>query len=203
MTRFYLEKNGFNVYMEKEVPNFDRCDGLYATVEETSGFLGTKLQVVFRDCQNNEIFRTTEGRSKFKDKQKAYQDALRNSMSGLSSLGVRQRKPELRQNNVNMQVSAKMTQTNNGAIPTEKYSSYNTGGKNYLLQKTDKGFSLYEETPSQNEKLQLVGTLSVGNDETMVFSAVSGEKRPVSFTATGDLIIGSEEDQTTYLKADQ
>ena len=34
MTKFYFEKSGFNAYLADSAPNANRCDGLYANVEE-------------------------------------------------------------------------------------------------------------------------------------------------------------------------
>lgn len=77
MTNFMLNKYGFNSFMVSEVPNVKRCDGLFADVEKGKGFIGTKLSLILKDCNGNEIYRSPEGKSKLKDFKQAYQDALR------------------------------------------------------------------------------------------------------------------------------
>jgi len=79
MTKFYLNKQGFNAYFNDEAPDLPNCDGLFADVLKDKVFLRTKLYVVLKDCKGNEVYRGSAGSSKFKEWKKAYQDALRNS----------------------------------------------------------------------------------------------------------------------------
>src|SRR5690554_6338698 len=64
MAVFYLEKSGFNAFLISKAPNFDRCSGLYANVEDRGSLLGGRLQVVLSDCNGNEVYRSEIGRSK-------------------------------------------------------------------------------------------------------------------------------------------
>ena len=52
MTKFFLDKNGFNAYYFNELPRVDNCDGLWADVESISGFTRTKIIVVLKDICN-------------------------------------------------------------------------------------------------------------------------------------------------------
>jgi len=79
MTKFYLNKQGFNAYFNDEAPNLPNCEGLFADVLKDKAFLRTKLYVVLKDCKGNEVYRGRAGSSKYKEWKKAYQDALRSS----------------------------------------------------------------------------------------------------------------------------
>src|SRR5690606_36018241 len=91
MAKFYFEKNGFNSYLADSAPNANRCEGLFADVEELTSIFGTKLQIVLKDCNNKEIYRSQEGKSKYKEYEKTYQDALRKAFSSIEALRVNQK----------------------------------------------------------------------------------------------------------------
>ncbi len=83
LTKHLLNEEGFETYMDVEdKPNdlkFNRCLALYADIlSESESFfsLQTKLELVFRDC-NNEIVFKSEGKSRIKNYEESYQDALK------------------------------------------------------------------------------------------------------------------------------
>lgn len=80
MTKFNLTKIGFTAFytnedLPVEIIN-DRCSKLYVNVEKVKAFLSTKLIITFKDCQNNVIYTSGEGRSKEKEYKVAYPEAL-------------------------------------------------------------------------------------------------------------------------------
>lgn len=95
LTKFLFNKNGFNAYFATELPNVDRCAGLYADVIRDNGFVWTKLFVELRDCEGNLIFRSIEGRSKLKEYGKAYSEALRICFESIAALDVQQPEPTI------------------------------------------------------------------------------------------------------------
>lgn len=83
LTKHLLNKEGFETYMDvEEKPNelkFNQCLALYADiVSESESFfsLQTKLQLIFKDCNNDVVFKS-EGNSKIKSYKESYQDALK------------------------------------------------------------------------------------------------------------------------------
>jgi len=77
ITKKQLEKYGFKAYFPSEVPtDLQRCDALYADVEEESTFISTRITVLLRDCNGFEVLRSAEGRSKEKTLQLAYTRAF-------------------------------------------------------------------------------------------------------------------------------
>ena len=95
LTKFLFNKHGFNAYFATELPNVDRCSGLYADVIRDNGFVWTKLYVELRDCKGNLIFRSIEGRSKLKEYGKAYNEALRVCFESIAALEVDQPDPTI------------------------------------------------------------------------------------------------------------
>lgn len=84
-----FEKYGFTVLTNNaQYPtdlSLDRCKALYADIEE-SGVLHTNLTIIFRDCSGKTIYSSIDGRSKLKDKRKAYYQALREASQSLAGL---------------------------------------------------------------------------------------------------------------------
>ncbi|WP_190809641.1 hypothetical protein [Flagellimonas sp. S3867] len=75
-------KNGFNVVYDDALPvdlANNRCLGLLADLEDNSSLFATKVVIVLKDCQLNEIFRSIEGRSKIKEFRTAYREAVNES----------------------------------------------------------------------------------------------------------------------------
>lgn len=95
LTKFLFNKYGFNAFYAKDLPNVDRCAGLYANVIRDNGFVWTKLTVEIRDCKDKLIFRSIEGRSKIKDYGKAYHEALRICFESIAALEVQQPEPTI------------------------------------------------------------------------------------------------------------
>ncbi|QLG46072.1 hypothetical protein [Costertonia aggregata] len=87
MVKYLLGKKGFTVFYDDALPEDlgnNRCLGLIADLQDNSSMFSTKTKIVFKDCNNNEVFATQEGFSKEKDFKAAYSDALKKSMKSLN-----------------------------------------------------------------------------------------------------------------------
>jgi hypothetical protein len=210
MAKFYFEKSGFNAYLADSAPNANRCDGLYANVEELKTLFGTKLQVVLKDCNDNEIYRGQEGKSKYKEYDKSYQDALRKAFSSVELLNVKQREVVLlgtaqvassEERQPRSQISAsskpKTSMVSGNLLPDAKFSNYSHEGKTFLLRKTSEGYSLYEETASAEDGLMLKGKIII-MDNVVKFLDTSGKVANASFDASGNLSISDGASTTVY-----
>ena len=85
LTKFLIEKQGFKVYMESEVPAEllqNPCDALKADVKNESNMMTSKVQLLLTDCTNKAVFTSQIGKSREKEFKKSYQEALRNALSG-------------------------------------------------------------------------------------------------------------------------
>jgi hypothetical protein len=218
MTKFYFEKSGFNAYMASEAPNANRCDGLYSDVEELRSILGTKLQVVLRDCNDNEVYRSSVGKSKYKEFKKTYQDALRKAFNSIETLGVKQKDVVLlpdtelvavdrvdaktkknppRQKTTETLDKVKMENTSGNMLPASKFSNYSHSGKTYLLRKTTEGYSLYEESATSQDGLVLKGKVVV-LDKVVKYMDTAGNVSDASFDTSGDLTISDNNSKMVF-----
>ena len=89
LTKFDLNKVGFqSFYSNESIPSEfkERCNLLYADVSNESSLLVTKLRIVFKDCYGVEIFKSEIGRSKEKDYQLSYTEALNEAFKSVYAL---------------------------------------------------------------------------------------------------------------------
>lgn len=225
LTKFLLNKYGFNAYFSSELPNVKRCDGLHAEVISNSNFIYTRLSVVLRDCYGTEIFRSEEGKSKYKDYRQAYHQSLRMAFESVEALGIHQKKPidydnepamnknETDVGEVNPQqmapanndtefsvsTGAMSTESGNLNLPTGKYSSYTSGGASFLLRKTESGYVLYEETKEASDGLKLIGSiLSAGNS--IQYISEGGVSHTIVFKENKDFVITDDGGSKVFKK---
>ena len=89
-TKFLFEKNGFTAVYDDGHPQDLRvnpCLGLKANIVDDSNLFTTKLRITLQNCQGDIVFTSDEGRSKIKEYEEAYQDAIQDafvSVQGLS-----------------------------------------------------------------------------------------------------------------------
>ncbi|MDR5591742.1 hypothetical protein [Christiangramia sp. SM2212] len=90
LTKYLFEQNGFNTLMNsenmpKDIQN-DRCLGLKTKLENNSSLFVTKLTFKLIDCNDNVIYTSKEGRSREKQFQSAYQEALRDAFTSFQEM---------------------------------------------------------------------------------------------------------------------
>lgn len=90
LTKFLLEKYGFKAFLANEKKPLDwdnmACNILHADVIDDSGLFQTKLQLVLRNCKNQEVFTSKTGSSKEKEFKSAYHEALREAFSSFNAV---------------------------------------------------------------------------------------------------------------------
>jgi hypothetical protein len=89
ITKLNLQKAGFQAYYATETmpAEFkDRCDLLYIDVKKENAFLVTKLYITFKDCYGVIIFQSAIGKSKEKEFDLAYSDALNEAFLSVYAL---------------------------------------------------------------------------------------------------------------------
>ncbi|ETN96719.1 hypothetical protein [Zhouia amylolytica] len=92
LTKFMLEEGNFNAVYSDEMPadlRLDPCKGLKVDVINNSGLFTTKLNVVFKDCGDRVIFTSEEGKSKIKEYQGAYHEALKRAFVSVKALNYK------------------------------------------------------------------------------------------------------------------
>jgi len=89
-TRSLLEQKGFTVlWSDADLPATvaaNKCAALKVEVTERKAMLTTNLTVVLKDCLGNIIFKSGEGRSREKEYNVAYDQALREAFSSLNNV---------------------------------------------------------------------------------------------------------------------
>ncbi len=89
LTKVNLQKAGFEAYYSTEAVSSeykDRCNLLNVDVVKENGFLITKLYVVFKDCYGKVVFKSEVGKSREKDYEAAYTEALSDAFVSVNAL---------------------------------------------------------------------------------------------------------------------
>jgi hypothetical protein len=89
LTKFNLKKAGFEAFYTNEtIPKEynERCSLLYVDVNEEKGFLVTKLNVTFKDCYGTVIYKSEVGKSREKEFEVSYPEALNNAFISVYAL---------------------------------------------------------------------------------------------------------------------
>ena len=219
LIKFLYNKYGFHAYFKDEIPNnVRRCDGLYADAEGNPGFIVTKVELVIRDCDGVEVFRSIQGKSNIKDYKKAYYEASREASKSVRDLHVNQKSITTYEdvivseavkiiNNESVKVTAlsvvtkevidekpKITTSNSLAtntienLPRAKYSNYSDSDKTFLLRKTKEGYSFYEESSESDDGLLLIGKIALLAEE-IIFTDTNNNNFNAQFDVSKNLII--------------
>jgi hypothetical protein len=89
-TKLLLEQKGFAAFVGNEglppTVAANKCNALKAEVVEKKGLFVTNLTLLLKDCQGNIIFKSKEGKSREKEFQVAYEEALRNAFLSLNDV---------------------------------------------------------------------------------------------------------------------
>lgn len=92
LVKFRLEQYGFKAfYTSSQVnTNFeDRCRYLNVNVVDDSGMLVTKLFIEFKDCENKVVFTSITGKSRNKDRQESYSEAMEEALLSVKALNYK------------------------------------------------------------------------------------------------------------------
>ena len=79
LVKYLFTQKGFNAVYEDALPedlNSDRCLGLIVSVKDESSMLNTKASLVLKDCSSQEVLATLTGKSKDKEFEGAYKEAI-------------------------------------------------------------------------------------------------------------------------------
>ncbi len=192
LTKFLFEKYGFKAILDTDEKPLDwtqeSCNALYADIKEDSGLFVTKLLLVLKDCRNQVLFTSDEGRSKEKDYKKAYQESLRNAFNSIDAINYKYEKNSekvikeisVKQENkkidpvIAKEPEAEVEEVIISAIPreTEKAAKVSdsksnkkdfvSGEMEFYLLSTDFGFELYQNK-MQEPFAKLIKTQSQNN----------------------------------------
>ncbi len=203
LTKFLFEKYGFRVIMGNGSKALDLsinpCNFLQAAVIEDSGLFQTKLQVVLKNCEDQEVFVSKVGSSREKEFKKAYQEALRDAFSSFEAVNysydqnsvtgesIGARKQEEKESEKPVQENtkpkpeviltaipqvSKEASTIEKSVPDNKNEKvYVSGNVEFYILNTDFGYQLFQ---SQMEEpfAKLVKTESANH---FIYSTIQGQ----------------------------
>jgi hypothetical protein len=90
LTKLLMGKYGFVAFLDNEIlPDEvlnNNCNKVYVDVVKSGGVFTTKLSIVLKDCKNNVLFTTAEGKSREKEFKIAYNEALRDAFKSFEIL---------------------------------------------------------------------------------------------------------------------
>lgn len=153
LTKFNLKKAGFEAfYANESTPSQynDRCNLLYIDVSKESGFMITKLFVTLKDCNSKVIFKSEIGKSREKDYEAAYTEALNSAFASVYALQYKYN------GSTNSQKSGMATATVVPVAPTAVVAavavnvpngSTEPGGAVLFAQPIKNGFQFVDTTP--------------------------------------------------------
>jgi hypothetical protein len=152
LTKANLKKAGFEAFYSNEsIPSDynDRCSLLYIDVVKESTFLMTKLFATLKDCNGKVIFKSEVGKSKEKDYEVAYSEALNGAFVSIYAL-------KYKYNGKSSGATSVDTKSVGNAVPAPVIASLNNANAaiaensdSGLLyaQPTATGFQLVDSTP--------------------------------------------------------
>jgi len=121
-TKFLFDKEGYQVfYDDSEFPEdlkLDPCLALTANVLNESNTFTTKIFLVLENCAREEVFRSMEGRSKLKEFDKTYMDALKKCFVSVQELNYVYEPKSLTQESSKIENSPSNTEITTVAVTT-------------------------------------------------------------------------------------
>lgn len=210
LTKFLLEKQGFKAYLEgEELPGgnaLNRCEILRAHVNNDSGLFVTKVQLELRDCNNRQVFISETGRSREKDFQKAFNEALRNAFESLEDLNyqysgaestvevtaIPPKQEEIVEGEVEKSLPEENMEEERPATEVEivrenareKNLAFERENSAYYLEETPRGYNFYQQ--GMAEPFAALVKTSAG--DSYLYSSVTN-KGMARFNEDGDLVV--------------
>lgn len=89
LIKYLFTQNGFNAVYDDALPDelsSSRCLGLLVFLDDQSSIFTTKTSIVLKDCSSKDIFVTLQGRSKEKNYNEAYNNALTKAFESIKAL---------------------------------------------------------------------------------------------------------------------
>ena len=151
-----LTKGGFEAfYSNEQLPEgyTDRCQVLYMDVIRDNAFLVTKLIIQFKDCFGQVVFTSEAGKSREKEYEVAYKEALDNAFKSVYALHYKYSGNPVANSKTSAPVKAAVA-TTMVATPIATASSPDLKDPNLLYaQPTESGYQLIDKTPKVVMKL--------------------------------------------------
>lgn len=90
IVKHLFTQKGYTAVYVDQLPDdlkANRCLGLLVSMENKSSMFTTKTTLVLKDCSNIEVFRTLQGKSKKKEYEASYAEAIENAFRSFDAFG--------------------------------------------------------------------------------------------------------------------
>ncbi|SDS72153.1 hypothetical protein [Winogradskyella sediminis] len=206
LTKFLFNKYGYKAYSIDELSEDlkkDRCLALTADVSnDEGGMFKTKLEIILKDCYNEEIMRSKIGESRIKEFKKAYHEALRDAFETFQNLDYKYEgkgvannmsKPEPQIDEKPMQSAKVVSQTTpkKEEITKEVEAPRNLGAEIYYAQSILNGYQLVNSEP----RIVMILLKSSAKEVFIV-----KDKNAIVFKKDGQWIYSENDEKTTTEK---
>ena len=198
LTKFLFEKHGYNTVMvNAEKPQdlkMNSCLGLTVGLKNNSGLFVTKLLMELKDCYGKVVFTSKEGRSREKEYEAAYQEALRDAFSTFKEIEYEyvplevSSKTEAKEEVVvkpESKVEVKPTAptpsveetTSKETLATKteeganKMPVYHYSGKEYVLKSTEQGYGLYQVDAAE----PIAILIKTNNQDSFIYNSLTNQ----------------------------
>ena len=156
LTKLNLQKAGFVAfYSNEDIPSEykDRCSLLTVDVKKESGFLMTKLAVVFNDCFGKLVYQSEMGKSKLKEYEAAYSEALNDAFRSINALNYKYELSQLPIQQVTQVIPVAVVNSSISNSATVVQDSSNSNAELLYAQATPTGYQLVDASPKVVFKL--------------------------------------------------
>ncbi|GAB5472573.1 MAG: hypothetical protein Mars2KO_06720 [Maribacter sp.] len=90
IVKHLFTQKGFNTVYEDKLPDdlqANRCLGLLVGLDNESSMFTTKATLILKDCSNVDIFSTAQGKSKKKEYEASFKEAITNAFRSFDGIG--------------------------------------------------------------------------------------------------------------------
>jgi hypothetical protein len=151
LTKFNLKKAGFEAFYANEtIPKEynDRCSLLNVDVKEEKGFMITKLYIAFIDCYGKVVFKSEIGKSREKEFEVAYTEALNLAFESIYALHYKYSGAAVANNQKAVIASPAIAPVATAAVAVNVSGNLDLDGANVLFaQPIKNGYQLVDNTP--------------------------------------------------------
>jgi hypothetical protein len=152
LTKLLMEKYGFVTFFDTDILPIEvaknNCNKVFVEVQSNGTIFMTKLSIILKDCKNTILFTSVEGKSREKEYQTSYNQALREAFNSFYSLGYKYNgNNNLNSNsNVNAKESSNLKDSN---LKDSNLNEANIKANDLVLfaQPIENGFQLIDATP--------------------------------------------------------
>lgn len=98
LTKLLMEKYGFVTFFDTDILPVEvaenNCNKVFVEVQSNGSLFMTKMSVVLKDCKNTILFTSAEGKSREKEYQTSYNQALREAFNSFETLVINDKNDE-------------------------------------------------------------------------------------------------------------